>query len=74
MSFFGGDSQPYQPSAINTPPALPNPLPSSPQYASRTARPVRAGGGLGGIFGTIMTSASGDTSSVRTGAKSLLGQ
>jgi len=55
-------------------PALPDPLPSAPTYASGGAKPLGKNSTPGSIGSTIMTSPQGDLSATPTGGKSLLGQ
>jgi len=56
-------------------PALPDPLPSAPTYASGAGKSALGSGNRPGTVGsTIMTSPLGDTTSTPTAGKSLLGQ
>lgn len=66
---FGGSAAPTPPV-----PALPDPLPSTPTYASGSSRPMGTANRPGTVGSTIMTSPLGDTSTANLGKKSLLGQ
>ena len=68
---FGGGSSGYTP-----PPALPDPLPSAPSYASGAgAKPAGKAGQIPAYGGTLMTSPMGaDTTGTNVQRKSLLGQ
>jgi hypothetical protein len=72
MSFlFGGGSSASTP----PPPQLPDPLPSTPTYASGTGKPSGNTNRIPGFGDTLLTSSLGvDQSKTNTAKKSLLGQ